>query len=48
MADINKIYELIPKEKFEPTEVSDKDRIEAIEEAVMELAEMMIGGEQNG
>lgn len=48
MADINKIYELIGEEAFKPAEVSDADRIEAIEEAVMELAEMMIGGEVNG
>lgn len=48
MADIKKIYELIGKEKFEPTKVSEKDRIDAIEEAVMELAEMMLGGDNNG
>lgn len=48
MADIQKIYDLIGKENFEPDEVTDKDRINAIEEAVMELAEMVIGGETNG
>ena len=34
---------MIGKEKFEPAEVSDKDRINAIEEAIMELAEMLGG-----
>lgn len=36
-------YEMIGKEKFEPAEVSDKDRINAIEEAIMELTEMLGG-----
>ena len=34
---------MIGKEKFEPAEVSDKDGINAIEEAIMELAEMLGG-----
>lgn len=47
MADLQKIYELIGKDKFEPMEVSEKERIEAIEEAVMELAELLVG-DNNG
>ena len=37
--------EAIPKPNILPT---DTERIEAIEEAVMELAEMLMGGEVNG
>lgn len=48
MADINTIYELLGKDKFEPTEVSTEERLEVLEEAVIELAELMIGGEANG
>ena len=47
MADIQKIYNMIGKEKFEPTEVTEKERIDAIEEAVIELAELLVG-DNNG
>lgn len=36
------------EEQFKANEVSDTDRIEAIEEAVMELAEIVLGGEVDG
>lgn len=41
MADIEKIYDLIGREKFEPQEVSTEDRIDAIEEVLLEL---VLGG----
>lgn len=34
--------------QFKPNEVSETERIEAIEEAVMELAEIVLGGEVDG
>ena len=44
---ISYIYELIGKKKFEPTEITPEERIEVLEAAVIELAEIVIGGESN-
>lgn len=48
MADINDIYKLLGKEKFEPNKIDTDERIEAIEEAIIELADILLGGESNG
>lgn len=40
MADINKIYELIPKEKFEPRDESTpstEERLSAIEDLMLDM-----------
>lgn len=38
----------LTEENFKANKVSDKERIEAIEEAITELAEIILGGEDNG
>lgn len=46
-AEMMQILGLNPAD-FKPNQVTDRERIETIEEAIIELAEIVLGGEENG